>query len=54
MQKDRTASLERRGEEIREGFLEEVILEHTEELCWKCSGTSGVGFGGGLSFRSFG
>lgn len=31
----------------REGFLEEVILEHVETFSWKCSGTSGVGLGGG-------
>lgn len=43
MQKDRTASLERRGDQ--EGSLEEVILEHTEELSWECSGTSAEGFG---------
>lgn len=47
MQKDRPASLERRGEEIREGFPEEVVPEHTEELSWECSETSGVGLGGG-------
>ena len=47
MQKDKTASPERRGEAIREGFLEEVILKHAEELSWKCSGTSSVGWGVG-------
>lgn len=43
MQNNRTASPERRGAEIREGFLEEVILTQAEELSWKCRETSGVG-----------
>lgn len=33
-----------RGGEIREGFLEEVMLKRAEELSWKCSGTSGLGW----------
>lgn len=54
MQKGRTDRPERRGNEIREGFLEEVMLEHAEELSRKCSGTTGVGLGDALSFSSCG
>lgn len=54
IQKDKTDSPERRWVEIREGFLEEEILEQAEELSWKCSGTSGVGLGDDLSFSSCG
>lgn len=36
-----------RREEIGEGFLDEVTLQHAEMLDWKFSGTAGVGFGGG-------
>lgn len=43
MQNNKTANPERRGVEIREGFLEEVILEGAEELSWRCSETGGGG-----------
>lgn len=54
MQEGRTASPERRGEEIREGFLEEVGLKHAGMLSWKCSRTSRMGPEGDLSFDSCG